>query len=197
MVMLSELKLIRIGNFVTFIRYPTMGRRKTVSHSIQESSHRLGQVATKALSNRSKLRLSHAKWVSTPTLNSTYPPLKRTKADQDQYELFLREVLDTYGPRDGDDAEHGDGGSVVRVNTDSEKSYIDFEVGEYPHLPRRCEHFLLFSSKVSGSLLAQPYIQGAKQIHDVSRTSVCENADLEDGSHHRIEINPGAILMEG
>jgi len=82
-----------------------------------------------------------------------YPPLKRTAANQEQYELFLREVLDTYGPRDS--AEHGDGGSVVRVNTDSEESYIGFEVGEYPHLPRRCEHFLRFSSKVSGSSLSR------------------------------------------
>ena len=47
-----------------------------------------------------------------------YPPLERTKAKQEQYEL-LREVLDTYGPRDGDDAERGDGGRVVRVNAES------------------------------------------------------------------------------
>ncbi|PVH68380.1 hypothetical protein DL98DRAFT_599576 [Cadophora sp. DSE1049] len=86
-----------------------------------------GIVSNEVLSNRSKLRLSHAKRVPTPTLNSTYP-LKRTNADQEQCELFLREVLDTYGPRDGDDGEHGDGGSVVRVNTDSEKSCIDFKV---------------------------------------------------------------------
>jgi hypothetical protein len=51
-----------------------------------------------------------------------YPPLERTKANQEEYELFLREVLDTYGPRDGDGAEQGDGGSVVRVNAESEDS---------------------------------------------------------------------------
>jgi hypothetical protein len=62
-----------------------------------------------------------------------YPPLERTKANQEQYELFLREALDTYGPRDGDDAEQRDGGSVVLVNAESEKSYIDFEVGEQKH----------------------------------------------------------------
>lgn len=60
------------------------------------------------------------------------------------YELSLREVLGTYRPRDGDDAEQGDGGSVVPVNAESEESYIDFEVGEHPHLPRQCEHFLRF-----------------------------------------------------
>ncbi|KAI9766958.1 MAG: hypothetical protein M1839_004666 [Geoglossum umbratile] len=93
-----------------------------------------------------------------------YPPLERTKANQEQYELFLREVLDTYGPRDGDDAEWGGGGSVVRVNAESEESYIDFEVGEHPHLPRRCEHFLRFSSKISGRSLAEPYIRGVYKI---------------------------------
>jgi hypothetical protein len=93
-----------------------------------------------------------------------YPPLERTKANQEQYELFLREVLDTYGPRDSDDAEQGNGGSVVCVNAESEESYIDFEVGEHPHLPRRCEHFLRFSSKISGRSLAEPYIRGVCKI---------------------------------
>jgi hypothetical protein len=32
----------------------------------------------------------------------------------------------------------------VRVNAESDEPYIDFEVGEHPHLPRRCEHFLRF-----------------------------------------------------
>ncbi|CZR67380.1 uncharacterized protein PAC_17279 [Phialocephala subalpina] len=96
-----------------------------------------------------------------------YPPLERTKANQERYELFLREVLVAYGPRDGEDADRGgggDGGSVVRVNAESEESYIDFEVGEHPHIPRRCEHFLRFSSKVSGRSLAEPYIRGVYKI---------------------------------
>jgi hypothetical protein len=83
-----------------------------------------------------------------------YPPLERTKAKQEQFELFLG------GPRDGD----GQGGSVVRVNAESEACYIDFEVGEHPHLPRRCEHFLRFSSKISGRSLAEPYIEGVYKI---------------------------------
>lgn len=73
-------------------------------------------------------------------------------------------MLDTYGPRDGNGAEQGDGGSVVRVNAESEESYIDFEVGEHPHFPRRCEHFLRFSSKISGRSLAEPYIRGVYKI---------------------------------
>ena len=97
----------------------------------------------------------------------TYPPLERTKANQEQYELFLRDVLIEYGPQDGNDAGRtgsGNGGSVVRVNAESEGSYINFEVGEHPRLPRRCEHFLRFSSKVSGRSLAEPYIRGVYKI---------------------------------
>ncbi|RDW64626.1 hypothetical protein BP6252_10277 [Coleophoma cylindrospora] len=86
-----------------------------------------------------------------------YPPLERTRANQEQYELFLREVLDTYRPQDGDDAEQGGGDSVVRVNAESARSYIEFEVGEHPH-------FLRFSSKISGSSLAGPYIRGVYKI---------------------------------
>ncbi|KAE9367179.1 hypothetical protein N431DRAFT_307971, partial [Stipitochalara longipes BDJ] len=93
-----------------------------------------------------------------------YPPLERTEANQKLYELFLYEVLGTYGLRDGDDAEPGDGGSVVRVNAESEEVYIDFEVGEHPHLPRRCEHLLRFSSKVSDTSLAESYIRGVYKI---------------------------------
>jgi len=29
-----------------------------------------------------------------------YPPLERTKANQEQYEFFLSAVLDKYGPRE-------------------------------------------------------------------------------------------------
>ena len=80
-----------------------------------------------------------------------YPPLERTKANQEQYKLFLRKVLDTYGLQNSDSVEQGDGGSVVRVNAKSEGLYIDFEVGEHPHLPHQCEHFLWFSSSSTPS----------------------------------------------
>jgi hypothetical protein len=52
-----------------------------------------------------------------------YPLLERTRANQERYELFLREVLVVYGPQDGDDADRGgggDGGSVVRVDVELE-----------------------------------------------------------------------------
>ncbi|KAI9764032.1 MAG: hypothetical protein M1840_008908 [Geoglossum simile] len=96
-----------------------------------------------------------------------YPPLEPTRANRERYEHFLREVLATYGPRDGGDADRGgdgDGGSVVRVDPESEGSYIHFEVGEDPLIPRRCEHFLRFSSKISGRSAAEPYIRGVCKI---------------------------------
>ena len=103
-----------------------------------------------------------------------YPPLERTKANQEQYELFLRKVLDTYGPPNGDGAEQGDSNSVVRVNAESEESYIEFEVGEYPQLPRQCDHFLRFSSKVSGRSLAEPYIRG---VYKIAKQRLGDRAD--------------------
>ena len=90
-----------------------------------------------------------------------YPPLELTRVNQERYELFLREVLVAYGPRDGDDSDQGggdDGGSIVRVDAESEGSCTEFMVGEYSCMPRRCEHFLRFSSKVSGRSVAEPYI---------------------------------------
>lgn len=66
-----------------------------------------------------------------------YPPLPCTRANQKEYELFLCEVVEKYRVRDDQGVEQNDGGIVVRVNVESEGSYIDFEVGEHPHLPRR------------------------------------------------------------
>lgn len=76
-------------------------------------------------------------------------------------------MLVAYRSRDGNDADQGgggDGGSVVRVNAESEEFYIDFAVGKHPHLPRRCEHFFRFSSKISGRPLAESYIEGVYKI---------------------------------
>lgn len=52
--------------------------------------------------------------------------------------------------------------SLFHLPTHSRIDY--FEVGEHPHLPRRCEHFLRFSSKISGRSLADPYIRGVYKI---------------------------------
>ncbi|KAI1381784.1 hypothetical protein F4677DRAFT_3952 [Hypoxylon crocopeplum] len=98
-----------------------------------------------------------------------YPPLEPTPANQAQYELFLREVLTTYGlPYDNepnpDGGDKGMSSDIVCVNTDSKYSYIEFTVGEHPRIPRRCQHFLRFSSKVSGSSEAEPYIRTVRGI---------------------------------
>ena len=44
------------------------------------------------------------------------------------------------------------------------RSYIECLVGEHPLISYTCEHFLRFSSKVSGSSEAKPYIRGVYNI---------------------------------
>jgi hypothetical protein len=69
--------------------------------------------------------------------------------------------LDTYGLRDGDDAEQGDGGSVVRkyVWTPRRRNRISTSRLANIHTYR-----VRFSSKISGRLLAEPYIRGVYKI---------------------------------
>ncbi|KAF7546917.1 hypothetical protein G7Z17_g8094 [Cylindrodendrum hubeiense] len=91
-----------------------------------------------------------------------YPPLERTDANKTRYELFLCEVLEAYGLHLDDRTNPtvvADSDNVVRVNAASECSYIEFMVGEHPRIPRRCQHFLRFSSKVSGRSVAEPHIR--------------------------------------
>jgi hypothetical protein len=52
----------------------------------------------------------------------------------------------------------------MHINAESEACYIDFEVGEHPHLLRQCKHFLRFSSKISGRSLTELYIKGVYKI---------------------------------
>ena len=91
-----------------------------------------------------------------------YPALEPTSLNKEKYELFLREVLRTY--EGGDEAERCN--SIVRVVPTSSGAYVEFMVGEHPIIPYSCEHFLRFSSKVSGSLTAaaEPYIKGVYKI---------------------------------
>jgi hypothetical protein len=91
-----------------------------------------------------------------------YPPLEPTPSNKEKYKLFINEVLATYGT--GDYEKRRD--SVVRVVPKSNQgAYIEFMVGEHPTIPYDCEHFLRFSSKVSGSLTqAESYIKGVYKI---------------------------------
>ncbi|KAI5862087.1 hypothetical protein GGS23DRAFT_104379 [Durotheca rogersii] len=96
-----------------------------------------------------------------------YPPLERTHTNQALYERFLHDVLVSYGlPHDGrPHSDAGDGNNaIISVNTESKTSYIEFLVGEHPCMPRRCENFLRFSSKVSGSSTAEPHIRTVYKI---------------------------------
>ena len=76
-----------------------------------------------------------------------YSALEPTLLNKEKYELFLREVLRTY--EGGDEGERCNG--ILRVVPMSAGAYIEFMVGEHPTIPYSCEHFLRFSSKVSGS----------------------------------------------
>jgi hypothetical protein len=69
-------------------------------------------------------------------------------------------MLATYEPPDGDDADRDgiwSGGNVAHVDPEPKVLYIEFSIGEHPHMPRKCENFLWFSSKFSGQLIAEPY----------------------------------------
>ncbi|RDL31902.1 uncharacterized protein BP5553_09304 [Venustampulla echinocandica] len=84
-----------------------------------------------------------------------YPPLEPTPSNQEKYKKFLIEVLRTY-ETDND----------VCVEPEWEGVYIEFMVGEHPTIPYNCEHFLRFSSKVSGRSTARPYIDG---VHNIAK----------------------------
>lgn len=82
-----------------------------------------------------------------------YPPLEPTPSNKEKYKKFLDEVLRTY-----------ETDSAVCVESEWKGVYIEFMVGEHPSIPHNCEHFLRFSSKVSGSSTARPYIDGVHRI---------------------------------
>ena len=94
--------------------------------------------------------------------------MERTPANQAWYDLFLDKVVAAYGLRldDGAKPSPGDSDNVVRVNAESASSYIEFIVSEHPYIPKRCEHFLRFSSKVSSRSVTKPHI---RTVHEIAR----------------------------
>jgi hypothetical protein len=95
------------------------------------------------------------------------------ESDKRVYREFLDEIIDTY--KDAYDTEgRRDDGKVLLLPGDPERGfrredYIYFMVGECPRMPEnpeRCDYFLRFSSKVSGSLTqcAEPYIRSVSKI---------------------------------
>lgn len=73
-----------------------------------------------------------------------HPRLEPTEENKESYACFIAEVLRKYE----DDDNPGAGIAVVVPH--SECSYIEFQIGEHPTIPYKCEYFLRFSSKVSG-----------------------------------------------
>jgi len=58
------------------------------------------------------------------------------------------------------------GSTRTKTTKSSTSAYIEFEVGEHPTIPYKCECFLRFSSKISGpgAILAEPYIRNIHRI---------------------------------
>jgi hypothetical protein len=95
------------------------------------------------------------------------------EADQRAYRGFLDEIVDKYQDVYDKEGRRKDG-KVLQLPGDlggnfSSNDYIFFMVGECPKMPanpERCDYFLRFSSKVSGSLTAcaAPYIRNVHLI---------------------------------
>ncbi|RSM00581.1 hypothetical protein CEP52_009045 [Fusarium oligoseptatum] len=88
-----------------------------------------------------------------------YPRLEVTPENKEAYQRFLNEIIDTYKDTYDQRGIRTDS-KVLEMPKDSDnpdRAYIMFMVGECPHMPSspdHCDHFLRFSSKISGSLTA-------------------------------------------
>lgn len=80
-----------------------------------------------------------------------FPAFERTPSNQENFDLFLQDLLAFY---------------VLGTEVIEEEASLVFPVGEHPRIPYRCEYFLRFSSKVSGNSTppARPYIIGVYEI---------------------------------
>ncbi|KAK5994033.1 hypothetical protein PT974_07473 [Cladobotryum mycophilum] len=102
-----------------------------------------------------------------------YPRLEATAVNKQSYQRFLDEVISTFQNTHDKNGRRPDG-KVLTLPDDpieGDKVYIQFMVGECPHMPcnpERCDYFLRFSSKVSGHLTtpAEPYI---KRVCNIAR----------------------------
>lgn len=94
------------------------------------------------------------------------------EAEKRAYQEFLDDIVNIYIFAYEKDGIRKDG-KVLEFPEDSgglpSKGYIQFMVGECPSMPanpERCDYFLRFSSKISGSVTAcaEPYIRGVYRI---------------------------------
>lgn len=78
--------------------------------------------------------------------------------------------------------------TVFKLNPNSEESYVEFTVGEHPHMPRSCYRFFCFSSKITGSLRAELYLQ------DIYRIAT---NDFGDRVHYWNQLNKWGSHVDG
>lgn len=125
-----------------------------------------------------------------------YPPLKPTVRNQEKYEQFIRMILEHYGSADGEgELACSEEDRVATIISTKNGAYIEFGVGERPRLPyvpHMCNHFLRFSSKVSGgsTARAEPFIRGvlrlARKVFGDRVKPWHEVWDTEDGGETRV-----------
>ncbi|KAL7939598.1 hypothetical protein V8C35DRAFT_287110 [Trichoderma chlorosporum] len=99
------------------------------------------------------------------------PRLEVNDENKRVYQQFLNEIIEKYKDVYDEEGRQEDGKILDLPNSSkhSNKNIIRFMIGECPHMPsspERCNYFLRFSSKVSGSLTvaAKPYIMDVLKI---------------------------------
>ena len=100
-----------------------------------------------------------------------YPRLEVNDLNKEAYRRFIEEIIQTY-KNTYDEEGRSTAGKILQLPEESdyhESMYVTFMVGEGPRMPynhNHCDHFLRFSSKVSGNLTApaKPYILSVQKI---------------------------------
>ena len=100
-----------------------------------------------------------------------FPRLDANDSNKEAYRQFVEEIIQTYENTYDKEGRRTDGKVLqTPIMSDCDDSiYVSFMVGECPRIPYNhdhCDHFLRFSSKVSGHLTtpAKPYIISVHKI---------------------------------
>jgi hypothetical protein len=99
-----------------------------------------------------------------------YPALEPTPSNQEKYEHFIQEVMQTYSLDDANPDSYLDSAErPAKLVSKPHGAILEFKVGEYPFMPYNahlCNYFLRFSSKVSSTSteLAEPFLEGVYKI---------------------------------
>lgn len=96
-----------------------------------------------------------------------YQPLAPTPANQDKYQRFIAEIMQTYA--NSSDCHANDSERVADLIPKAHGALLEFKVGEHPTLPYNphlCHYLVRFSSEVSGRLTApaESYLEGVYKV---------------------------------